>query len=209
MSEQEVFIAAQKAIGDIIEQIGSEQWQRVVPDSWTRKPGSTLREVVNYHAYDDAWVPDVLAGKTTNEVGDTYAGDLLGADPKASFAAIAETATAAVREFHDLDKIVHLSYGDYPAREYLKHVTYFRGLRAYDLARFIGADTTLPDELVRGLWNEIEPVAEEWRQLGVFGPAVPVAADAPLQDRLLGLVGRRAARAAAAQGDGAPADGRR
>ena len=164
-----------------------------MPDSWTRKPGSTLREVINYHAYDDAWVPDVLAGKTMEQVGHAHDGDLLGADPAARFAAIADAATAAVRAFDDLDMTVHLSYGDYPAREYLKHITYFRGLRAYDLARFIGADTTLPEPLVRGLWREIAPVAEEWRQLGVFGPAVPVAADAPLQDRLLGLVGRRAA----------------
>ena len=193
VNEQEVFVAAEKALGGVVEQIDSDQWDRIVPDSWTRKPGSTLREVINYHAYDDAWVPDVLAGKTMEQVGHSHDGDLLGDDPKAKFAAIAATATAAVRAFDDLDKIVHLSYGDYPAREYLRHITYFRGLRAYDLARFIGADSSLPDDLVRGLWSEIQPVAEEWRQLGVFGPAVPVPSDAPLQDRLLGLVGRRAA----------------
>jgi uncharacterized protein (TIGR03086 family) len=193
VNEQEVFIAAERALGSVVELIDGDQWGRVVLDSWTRKPGSTLREVINYHAYDDAWVPDVLAGKTMEQVGHSHDGDLLGVDPKASFAAIAAAATAAVRAFDDLDKTVHLSYGDYAAREYLRHITYFRGLRAYDLARFIGADASLPDDLVRGLWSEIAPVAEEWRQLGVFGPAVPVAADAPLQDRLLGLVGRLAA----------------
>jgi uncharacterized protein (TIGR03086 family) len=193
VNEQEVFVAAEKALRGVVAQIDSDQWARIVPDYWTRTPGSTLREVINYHACDDAWVPDVLAGKTIEQVGPAHDGDLLGADPKASFAAIAETATTAVRACDDLDATVHLSYGDYPAREYLKHITYFRGLRAYDLARFIGADTALPDELVRGLWSEIAPVAEEWRELGVFGPAVPVAADASLQDRLLGLVGRRAA----------------
>lgn len=193
MNEQEVFILADEALGHVVEQIADDQWDLIVPASWTRRPGSTLREVINYHAYDDAWVPDVLAGRTAEQVGARYDGDLLGADPKASFAAIAGTAIAAVREFDDLDRTVHLSYGDYPAREYLRHITYFRGLRAYDLARFIGADTTLPDGLVRGLWEEIGPLAEEWRHIGVLGPAVPVAADAPLQDRLLGLVGRLAA----------------
>jgi uncharacterized protein (TIGR03086 family) len=193
VNEQEVFVAAERALGSVVELVDSDQWDRVVPDSWTRKPGSTLREVINYHAYDDAWVPDVLAGKTMEQVGHSHDGDLLGVDPKGNFAAIAAAATAAVRAFDDLDKTVHLSYGDYTAREYLRHITYFRGLRAYDLARFIGADSSLPDDLVRGLWSEIAPVAEEWRQLGVFGPAVPVAADAPLQDRLLGLVGRLAA----------------
>ena len=97
----------------------------------------------------------------------------------------------AVRDLEDPDKIVHLSHGDYSAREYLKHITSFRGLRAYDIAKFIGADTTLPGDLVQGLWDEIAPAAEEWRQMGVFGPAIEVPATAPLQDRLLGLTGRR------------------
>ena len=48
----------------------------------------TLREIIGYHAYDDAWVPDMLAGRTMAEVGaDAFKGDLLGDDPKAAFAA--------------------------------------------------------------------------------------------------------------------------
>jgi hypothetical protein len=85
---------------------------------------------------------------------------------------------------------VHLSYGDFPTREYLKHITYFRGGRVYDIARFMGADTSLPADLVQGLWDELAPQAEEWRKMGVFGPAVEVPDDAPLQDRLLALTGR-------------------
>ncbi|MCX6372579.1 MAG: TIGR03086 family protein, partial [Actinobacteria bacterium] len=100
------------------------------------------------------------------------------------------TVVLTVRAFDDLDRVVHLSYGDYPAREYLKHITSFRGLRAYDIAKYIGADTTMPDDLVRGLWDEIAPDAEQWRQMGVFGAAVDVPETAPLQDRLLGLTGR-------------------
>ena len=157
----------------------------------TRKPGTTLRETINYHAYDDAWVPDVLAGRTIEEVGDKYAGDLLGDHPKLNFAAIVETAVLSVQGFDDLDRMVHLTYGDFPARVYLKHITSFRGLRVYDIAKFIGASTTLPPDLVQGLWDEIEPDAEAWRAMGVFGPAVEVPEDAPLQDRLLGLTGRR------------------
>ena len=97
---------------------------------------------------------------------------------------------SAVRGLTDLDRVAHLSYGDYPAREYLKHITYFRGSRVYDIARFIGADTTMPADLVQGLWDELVPQAEDWRKMGVFGPAVEVPADAPLQDRLLALTGR-------------------
>jgi uncharacterized protein (TIGR03086 family) len=193
VNEQQVFVLAERALRAVVEQIDADQWDRIVPDAWVRHPDATLRDVINYHACDDAWVPDVLAGKTAAEVGDRYAGDLLGADPRASFAAVSDRAIAAVAGFDEPDSTVHLSYGDYPAREYLTHTTFFRGLRAYDLARFIGADTTLPDELVAGLWDEIVPVAEEWRRLGVLGPEIAVGRDATAQERLLGLVGRRTA----------------
>jgi uncharacterized protein (TIGR03086 family) len=191
VTEQEVFILADQALKAVVDQIRDDQWDLRVPDDMTRKPGTTLRELVNYHACDDAWVPDVLAGRTIEEVGDEHAGDLLGDHPKLNFASIVETAVLAVRDFADLDRTVHLSYGDWPAREYLKHITSFRGLRVHDIAKLIGADTTMAPDLVQGLWEVLSPQAEEWRKLGVYGPAVPVREDAPLQDRLLGLTGRQ------------------
>jgi len=124
------------------------------------------------------------------EVGSTYDGDLLGNDPKGSYRRYSERAIAAALDLKDPEEGVHLSYGDFPAREYFKHITSFRGFRAYDLAKWIGTDTTLPPELVQGLWDEILPEIDMWRQIGVFGPPVPVPDNAPLQDRLLGMVGR-------------------
>jgi uncharacterized protein (TIGR03086 family) len=191
VNEKDVFVLADQALKDVVDQIRDDQWDTTVPDGMTRKPGTTLRETIAYHAYDDAWVPEVLAGRTIEEVGDKYAGDLLGDHPKLNFAAIVETAVLAVRDVDDLDRTVHLSYGDFTAREYLKHITSFRGLRVYDIAKFIGASTTMPPDLVRGLWDEIAPEAEAWRAMGVFGPAIAVPEDAPLQDRLLGLTGRQ------------------
>jgi uncharacterized protein (TIGR03086 family) len=133
----------------------------------------------------------MLAGRTMDEVGaDRFAGDLLGQDPKTAFATIVATACAAVAEVTDLDQVVHCSFGDFSTREYLWQISSFRGLRAHDIARVVGVDPTLDPELVHGLWDELRPVADEWRQYGVFPPAVPVPDDAPLQDRLLGLTGR-------------------
>ena len=191
MTEQEVFILADQSLKEVVDQIRDDQWDLVVPDDMTRRPGVTLRETINYHAYDDAWVPDVLAGRTIDEVGGKYDGDLLDDHPKLNFASIVETAMLAVEGFGDLERTVHLSYGDFSARDYLKHITSFRGLRVYDIAKFIGASTAMPPDLVQGLWDEIAPDAEAWRAMGVFGAVVPVPEDAPLQDRLLGLTGRQ------------------
>jgi hypothetical protein len=85
---------------------------------------------------------------------------------------------------------VHCSFGDFPAREYFWQINMFRGLRARDIAKAIGVQPNLPDALVQGIWDEISPRAEEYRGYGVFPKAVPVAEDAPLLDRLLGLTGR-------------------
>jgi uncharacterized protein (TIGR03086 family) len=194
LNEQQVFMLADRALASVVDQIRDDQWEMQVPPDFPiaqEDQGVTLRKVVNYHAYDEAWVPDILAGRTMDEVGsDKFDGDLLGENPKVSFAALVEAACAAVEQLDDPERTTHLSYGDYPAREYLTHITSFRGLRAYDIAKVIGADTTLPSDLVQGLWEQIEPSAEDWRALGVFGPRVEVPADASLQDRLLGLTGR-------------------
>ncbi len=144
----------------------------------------------NYHAYDTAWVPDTVAGRTIEEVGTRFDGDLLGDDPRLGYRRFADRAVAAASEIDDPARTVHLTYGDFPAGEYLMHITVFRTFRASDLGRWLGLPTELPPDLVRGLWDWLEPRAEELRGAGVFGPAVPCPEDAPLQDRLLALSGR-------------------
>lgn len=197
MNEPEVFIKAEHALNKVVAQIGDDQWSMVMPPEFqTFDPSRqyTLREIINYHAYDDAWVPDMLAGRTMDEVGnEAFAGDLLGDDPKASFAAIASKACAAAAALSDddLDRTVHCSFGDFSAREYFWQITSFRALRAHDIAEVIGVDSTLPADLVQGVWDQISPHAEEWRAIGVFGPKVDVPDDAPLQNRLLALTGRQ------------------
>jgi uncharacterized protein (TIGR03086 family) len=194
MTEQEVFVLADRALNDVVAQIGDDQWAMELPDWFQVRRtdhAPRLREIVNYHAYDDAWVPDTLAGRTMDESGrEKFDGDLLGDDPKGAFAAIVERACAAASELGDVDRVVHLSFGDFIAREYLWQINSFRALRAYEIAKAIGVDPTLPHALVQGIWDEVSPHAEEWRAMGVFQAAVPVPEDAPLLDRLLGLTGR-------------------
>ena len=70
-------------------------------------------------------------------------------------------------------------------------------LHRWDLARATGQDDTFdPVELAR-LWPAVQQIPPEMRIPGhfgpgivVFGPEVEVAEDAPVQDRLLGLLGR-------------------
>jgi len=113
MNEQDLFILADTTLLGVINQIHSDQWTMTMPPdfpTWDPNATITLREVINYHAYDEAWVPDTLSGKTIEEVGKAHDGDLLGDDPKQSFTRHVEAAVAAVRNLDDLDRVVHLSY---------------------------------------------------------------------------------------------------
>jgi uncharacterized protein (TIGR03086 family) len=194
VNEPEVFVLADRTLNAVVARIRDDQWAMALPPSFQVRRTDhepDLREIVDYHAYDDAWVPDMLAGRTMDEAGrDKFDGDLLGEDPKARFALIVEKACAAALELDDLDRVVHCSFGDFPARDYFWQINSFRALRAHDIAKAIGVDPTLPDALVQGVWEEVSPHAEQWRAIGVFPAAVPVPEDAPLQDRLLGLTGR-------------------
>lgn len=197
MTEQEVFVLADRALDVVVQQIDDDQWQMPMPPSFARRGSDeapTLRTIIGYHAFDDAWVPDMLAGKTMEDAGTgKFDGDLLGDDPKGEFAAIVAVACAAAEQHEDLDKIVHCSFGDYPARHYFWQITQFRALRAHDLSLLIGIESDLPDDLVEGVWEQLVPVAEEWREIGIFKEEIPVPKDAALIDRLLGLTGRKPA----------------
>jgi uncharacterized protein (TIGR03086 family) len=74
-------------------------------------------------------------------------------------------------------------------------------LHGWDLARATGQDDTMDPEDVERLWAITTAIPaelmEKYRTPGAFGPGVEVygpevkiAADAPLQNRLLGLIGR-------------------
>jgi uncharacterized protein (TIGR03086 family) len=194
MNEKDVFVLADRALDRVVNKIADDQWEITMPESFARMGESgapSLRAVIEYHAYDDAWVPDMLAGKTMDEAGkDNFKGDLLGSDPKAAFRSIVDKACAAATELADLERTVHCSFGDYSAREYLWQANGFRGLRAWEIARVIGVEPELSDDLVQGLWDELTPNADAWREIGVFPPAVAVPDGAPLLDRLLGITGR-------------------
>src|SRR5580704_15635173 len=195
MAEPDVFVLADRALARVVGQIAPDQWDVTLPASFatsSRPEPPTLRSLINYHAYDDAWVPDVLAGLTMAEAGaDKFDGDLLGDDPVSSFEGIVDAACAAAQGVRDLDAVAHLSFGQYPVREYFWQINSFRALRAHDIARQIGVAAALPDELVQGVWDEVSPHAEEWRAIGVYPAAVPVPGDAPLLARLLALTGRQ------------------
>ena len=133
--------------------------------------------------------PDVLAGRTIDEVGDKHGGDLLGGDPLESYDRLNDAATVAVNRAIDPDDVVHLSYGDFPVTTYLEHISTYRAFQAWSIAKLVGVDYSLPPELVDALYEIVVPQIDDWRAMGVFGPAVDVPQDADRETRLLAMTG--------------------
>jgi len=66
-------------------------------------------------------------------------------------------------------------------------------VHGWDLARGIGADEALDPDVVAVLWAHYEPISDCLRSSGVFGSGASGTCpdSAPLQARLLDLLGRR------------------
>jgi uncharacterized protein (TIGR03086 family) len=165
--------------------IGDGDWDRPTPCAdWT------VRDLVRHLVYEELWAPPLLEGQTMADVGDRYEGDILGADPQAAWKEAAAAALAAAVPPDVLGRTVHLSFGDFPGREYLGQLTADHVIHAWDLARGIGADDRLPPDLVEFVHDFMAPQVDAWRGAGVFAEAVEIPADADLQSKLLALTGR-------------------
>lgn len=188
MTPAELFLHADAALREVIDQLDPADFSTPVPKEWSQLESPTLIGILGRHAYDEAWIPEVLAGRAAAD-GDPYADvDLLGDDPIASYDALNDTATAAVRS-GDIAETFRFTYGDYPADEGFAHLATYRAFQAYSIAKHFGIPFHLSPQLVAGMNELVVPHAEEWRQWGVFPPAIEPPANADEETRLLCTLG--------------------
>jgi uncharacterized protein (TIGR03086 family) len=171
-----------------LESVEDRQWESPTPcEGWT------VRDLVQHMSVGATMSRQILRGEVWNreEVAEAVsaAPDLKDewqwrtAEERAEFAA-----------FGAFDRIVtHPVMGDIPCSQFLGMRVGDALLHAWDLARAIGADEQLPAELVAEVWTALSPMAGFIGTTGFFGsgPSGAVGEDAPLQDRLLDLSGRR------------------
>ncbi len=190
LQEAELFVMAEEMLVEVLGRIRPADRDIVLPPLFEElgvdQPARIWR-VVQLYARDDAWVPDLLSGRTIDEVGrDRFDGDLLGDDPQASITRIAGAAMAAAREVTDGDVIVHASHGDVSTRTFLQRLTIARSLVAHYVATYLGSTACpLPEELARPLWEVTAPEADMWRALGFFRDPMPLPEHVSWRDRFL------------------------
>lgn len=195
MSEDKIFILAEQNFARVVSQIKNNQLELALPEWFSLgrsqdRSKLKLRDILNYHAYDTAWIPETFSGKSIEEVGTKYDGDLLSDNPIGSYQKYSDTAIESIKNNYHAELIVHFSYGDLPAKQAITHPTSFRVFRAYDFAKLIDADRALPVDLVKAFQSEIESEIESWRQMGIFQPVLPVPAGADPQAELFAITGR-------------------
>lgn len=188
-TEQKLFLASDAALREVIDQFTPATLALAVPAEWSTNKTTTMQGLLANHAKDEAWVPDVIAGKTMEQVGDAWKGDLLGDDPVGSYDTLNDLAAAAVSKPIADGQVAHLSYGDFPVGVFLQHTSYYRGFQAPLIAKVAGIPFAMSDDLVDMLWSSVEPDIDELRSIHVFGPPVEVPDGSNREALLLGMTG--------------------
>lgn len=170
-----------------------------IGDRWTAPTPCAdwdVRELVRHLVEEERWAPPLLGGATISEVGDRFAGDLLGADPVAAVEEAAPLAVVAVESDDALARTVHLSFGDVPGQEYVMQLAADHLVHAWDLGQAIGDDSALDADAVATVREWFVAVEPLYRGAGVIGSRAAVPEGAGPQDELLAMFGRSPALAA-------------
>jgi uncharacterized protein (TIGR03086 family) len=166
--------------------VGDDLWAGPTPcTEWS------VHDLVNHLVSEHHWAKELLSGRTIDDVGDRFEGDLLGDDPVRAFEESVRVARAAVQVPGAMAATCHLSFGDTPAPEYVGQLLVDEVVHGWDLAVATGQDAALDPILVAVCWEGLQPAREMIRASGVFGEEIDVSLQASLQTRLLGLLGRR------------------
>jgi uncharacterized protein (TIGR03086 family) len=162
----------------------------VGPDDWTRSTPCTewdVRALVNHVVGANVRYELSLHGASTAQVEATRTVDHLGDDPFGAFIATSAAMVAAFHEDGALDGTHHHVTGDRTGRELLAMRILDLAVHGWDLARAIGTDEAMDNDVVEFLLTHTFEVD--------LGPAFAVGAvdipsDASQQDRLLYRLGR-------------------
>ncbi|MFJ4777077.1 TIGR03086 family metal-binding protein [Streptomyces sp. NPDC088762] len=179
--------AALRLFGERLRAVADDQWDAPTPcTEWT------VRDLVNHVTGEQLWIPPLVAeGRTVEEMGDAFSGDVLGGDPVAAWEEASAAAHAAFAAPGALERTVRLSYGPALGSAYCSELTADCVVHTWDLSRGIGADDRLPDGLVEFSIKEVMPYADGLAASGMYAEPLEVPAGANAQTRLLALLGRR------------------
>ena len=173
----------------------TERVQAVRSDQWGDPTPCTewdVRALVNHVYGEQRWMAALLDGRTIAEVGGSRDGDLLGPDPLCDWESAALETASRLAKPGALEQVVHLSSGPATVARYCDEVGTDTLVHTWDLARGIGADETLPEDLVEDATRVVEPWVSPDGVPGILAAPIPVTDDVDPQTALLAMLGRDA-----------------
>ncbi|MBI2169880.1 MAG: TIGR03086 family protein [Actinobacteria bacterium] len=177
---------ALKATRNIVHEIANEEYDWPTPcGDWT------VRELLNHVVSGNLWASELMAGKTIEEVGGRFDGDLLGFDPLAVYEESAKVADHAFQQSGAMERMAAVSYGPVSGEVYCGHRFVDVLIHGWDLAKATGQNTIIDPSLVDAAIAVMEPQLEMLRASGAFATDVEVADDADPQTQLLAWSGRK------------------
>jgi uncharacterized protein (TIGR03086 family) len=189
MDGMDIFKSALEQATTVVKQVRPEHFSNATPDTdWS------VRDLIGHTLYELVWTPDILEGKTIEEVGAAHNGNLVGdSDIELSirWQSAADKAEEAV-DGVDPDETVHLSFADMSAEEYLAQAGTDQLIHAWDLGRAIGVPVKFDIETAQAMYDDTLPKKEGLKQSGLFADPLTVSDDADIQTKLLALYGRDA-----------------
>jgi uncharacterized protein (TIGR03086 family) len=180
---RELIPVAADRFGQALHAVPVDRWDAATPCSdWS------VRELVNHVVAEHLWAPPLLEGRTVQEVGDRFDGDVLGDDPVGAWDRAVATSLPAFASVAD-DRPVHLSFGTVPADEYANQMLVDLTVHCWDLARGSGLSERLDRATVERSLAYARLRSQEYASSGLFAAPVDTASGDP-QDLLLALLGR-------------------
>ena len=153
-----------------------------------------VRDLLN-HVIGTLWLSEALfadhAPRYPMAPGALPGTDLTGEDPAAAYAGASTAARTAASAGDTLTRVHPTPLGEMPGPALAGFTTLDILVHGWDLAKATGQPANLDDALTAHVLTFAEQAITPGSRAPRIGPALPVAADAPLTDRLIAFLGRQ------------------
>lgn len=190
MDSIEALHRAHQEFATRVEMVGGAQWEhQSACDEWT------VGDLVDHVIGGNVFTTKVLRGATADaamEAAVQVAESSVG-NRKAAYLATATEMLELFDSEYVADRVYHHASGDVTGQVVVALRTNDIALHAWDLAHSIGVAEDLDPKLVEMVWKNMSPYADDLAASGRFGTGASgdLGEEAPLQDRLLDISGRR------------------
>lgn len=170
---------------NFVSNVANDAWSNDTPCSdWD------VKDVVNHIVYENVWMVALFNGRTIEEVGDEFDGDLVGDDPAGVYRRTAEEVKAVLAEPDSMSRTCHISSGPASGADYAKELFLDTLIHGWDIAVGAKQDASLDPYLVEQCTPLAQAIADNEGYRGAFKAPTEGENSGNPQTHLLALLGR-------------------